>query len=77
MKDETFYGENSGRNYAVARYLMQFLQEQGQLEAFYARIRDRKDPDAKSALLEVCKDLGGMERIQTAWSNWVLRLPEP
>ena len=53
MEDGVFYGERSGANYAASRYLMQWLQEQGKLESFYTRIRDKKDKDAAASLLAV------------------------
>ena len=43
--DDEFYGENSGFNYAQARYLCYYLQEQGLLKKFYKTFRDRFSED--------------------------------
>ncbi len=51
--DDTFYGRDSGRNYAQARYLLYWLQERGLLQRFwrgYGRTRG-EDPSGWSALV--------------------------
>ena len=51
--DDAFYGRDSGRNYAQARYLLYWLQERGLLRRFwrgYVRTR-AEDPSGWSALV--------------------------
>jgi hypothetical protein len=47
-----FYGRRSGLNYAQARYLLYWLQEQGLLHDFYRRFRAsaHRDPTGRTAL---------------------------
>jgi hypothetical protein len=49
IRGDDFRGEREGVNYAVARYLCLMLQRRGQLEAFYAALRDRIDDDPHGA----------------------------
>ncbi|MGD0091173.1 MAG: DUF1570 domain-containing protein [Planctomycetota bacterium] len=74
MSDSDFYGARSGSNYAAARYLMQYLQEKGQLEEFYTRIRDKKDPDALTTLRGVFGNKLSVEQIEEACYAWVRTL---
>lgn len=74
MSDENFYGENSGSNYASARYLMQWLQAQGRLEAFYRRIRDKQDDDPQASLRAVCGGKLAVAEIEAACYAWVKTL---
>lgn len=77
MSDDDFYGERSGSNYAAARYLMQYLQEQAKLEAFYTRIRDKKDADAQSSLRAVFANKLTIEQIEKNCYEWVKTLQLP
>jgi hypothetical protein len=43
--DETFYGEESGLNYAQARYFCMYLQEKGLLKKYYKKFRDNYEKD--------------------------------
>ena len=43
--DETFYGEESGLNYAQARYFCMYLQEKGMLKKYYKKFRDNYEKD--------------------------------
>lgn len=43
--DDEFYGEKSGLNYAQARYLCYYLQENEILKKFYKTFRDRYEED--------------------------------
>ncbi len=66
----SFYGDGSGLRYATARYLCLWLQEKGKLEAFYEKIRDGIDKDAKgwealSAILD-----GKVEDAEKEWREW-------
>ncbi len=74
MDDGTFYGERSGNNYAAARYLMQYLQQQGKLEAFYARVRDARDADGAAALRAVFDGKLTLDEIETRCYEWVKTL---
>ena len=74
MSDAQFYGARSGQNYAAARYLMQYLQEQGKLEEFYTRIRDKKDADALTTLRGVFGNKQTVEQIEEACYTWVKTL---
>jgi hypothetical protein len=76
IADEKFYGDELvGLNYAQARYLMFYLQENGLLAEFYKRFRDGAKDDATglATLKQVLKtgDLVGFEKV---WRKWVLSL---
>lgn len=69
-----FYGQDKGLNYATARYLCQYLQQQGKLKAFYPQLkRDfEKDPTGQKALEAI---LGSpLDKIELVWRKWVLTL---
>jgi hypothetical protein len=71
MADTEFYGPQSSTNYAAVRYLMQYLQENGKLETFYARIRDKKDDDALATLRSVFDHQLTVEQIEKNCYDWV------
>jgi hypothetical protein len=73
QSDAQFYGDNSTLNYAVSRYLMQYLQDQGKLEQFYGRIRDRSDADAIASLRAVFGNQS-LSDIESAYHKWVAKL---
>jgi len=63
---------NSGRNYAQSRFLLQYLQDHGQLEDFHrAILADETDPSGVRALRKTVGDLGAF---QQTWSAWVAGL---
>jgi len=69
-----FYGEDSGTNYAAARYLFYDMQEKGLLETFYKEIRENhhEDPTGVKTLERV---LGcGLEEYEPGWRKRTLRL---
>jgi hypothetical protein len=69
-----FYGDNRGVNYATARYLCLYLQENGQLTAFYTAFKaGRKEDSTGLAALEKAtgKKLDDLEK---SWREWVLGL---
>jgi hypothetical protein len=74
MSDEKFYGERSGQNYASARYLMQYLQQNGKLEAFYNRVRDKKDADPQASLRAVFDNKLSIDQIEATCYEWVKTL---
>lgn len=73
-----FYEEDKGTNYAQARYLCYYLQEQGLLRKFYQRFHanQAQDPSGYRTLQEI---LGrrDMETFQRDWEAFVLRLTFP
>ena len=76
--DTEFYGTNEGLNYAQARYLCYYLQEQGKLVAFYREFvsQQEDDPTGYSTLV---KTLGekDMEAFQRQWERFVIELRFP
>lgn len=69
-----FYGPGSGLNYAIARYLCLYLQEQGLLQRYYHAFRDghEEGPTGIRFLEEVLdEELKGIEK---SWKAWVGRL---
>jgi hypothetical protein len=71
---DQFYGDDRGVNYATARYLCLYLQEHGQLLAFYKAFKDgaRDEKTGTAALEKVTgKKLDELDRV---WREWVLAL---
>jgi len=72
---EQFYGARSGLHYAMARYLLYWLQQQGKLRQFYRDFRDgaAADPTGANTL---CKALGVpvLDDFQPGWEKWLLTL---
>jgi len=72
---DEFYEHDKGTNYAQARYLCYYLQQQGLLKKFYRRFREEreKDPTGYATLQEV---LGreDMAAFQKEWEAYVLKL---
>jgi hypothetical protein len=73
--DYEFYQQDSGTNYAQARYLLYYLQEHGLLRKFYHAFyaNRRKDPTGYETLKAV---LGrqDMDQFQKDWEAYVLKL---
>jgi len=69
-----FYGESRGANYATSRYLMQYLQKEGKLEAFYTSIRDGKFKDGGEALRAVFENKRTLDEIEKDLFAWVKTL---
>ena len=68
--DDEFYGDNSGFNYAQARYLCMFLQEKGMLRAYYKAFRDSyaDDKTGRNTLEKIYgKDLAELEKDYLDW----------
>ena len=76
IEDDEFYRTDLvGMDYAQTRYLLMYLQEQGKLRAFYARLRDNHDKDATD--LQTLRDILGdqnLEAFENGWRKWVLGL---
>ncbi len=73
--DNEFYTQDSGTNYAQARYLCYYLQQHGQLRKFYHRFQAdcKKDPTGYDTLTAV---LGSrdMDKFKKDWEAYVMRL---
>jgi hypothetical protein len=74
---EEFYEKDKGTNYAQARYLCYYLQQQGLLQKFYRRFHANRqeDPTGYKTLQEVLgrKDKD-MAEFQKQWEAYVLKL---
>ena len=72
-----FYTKDEGTNYAQARYLCYYLQQQGLLKKFYRQFHEnsREDPTGYQTLQEVLgrKDKD-MDKFQEEWEEYVLKL---
>ena len=72
-----FYSKDKGTNYAQARYLCYYLQQQGLLKKFYRQFHEnrRDDPTGYRTLQDVLdrKDKD-MEQFQQEWEEYVLKL---
>jgi Peptidase_C39 like family len=75
--DGEFYGDNAGINYAQARYLCYYLQEQGKLTQFYHAFvaNQADDPTGYNTLKNVLaeKDMGAFQK---KWERYVMNLRE-
>jgi hypothetical protein len=75
---DEFYTQDRGTNYAQARYLCYYLQQEGMLKTYYKKFRGNsaKDPTGYKTLQEVLgrKDDDEMEAFQKEWEKWVLKL---
>jgi hypothetical protein len=76
-----FYNASKGNNYAQARYLCYYLQENGLLVKYYrAFVKNAKnDPSGYKTLKQVLEisDDDGMKAFQKRWEKWVLKLRFP
>jgi hypothetical protein len=75
---DEFYSKDKGTNYAQARYLCYYLQQEGLLKTYYKKFRanSAKDPTGYKTLQEVLgrKDDAEMKTFQKDWEQWVLKL---
>lgn len=78
LDDNAFYGAGSGTHYAMARYLMYYLQEQGKLVAFYKQFRAARDrdPSGYATLVSVLGERD-MTAFQGRWERFVSGLEFP
>jgi len=75
-----FYYMDSGNNYAQARYLCYYLQENGLLRKFYREFHKnhKTDPTGYGTLLKILdKTEAQMPAWQKDWEAWVLKLRFP
>jgi len=78
MKDNDFYGDERGTNYAQARYLCYYLQENGLLVKFYNEFcaSHKQDPTGFQTLKKLLGEKD-MEAFQKKWEAFVLKLTFP
>lgn len=67
----SFYGDDVATHYAVARYLLFYLQEKGALPRFYRSLRDDGD-DGPTTLARILGE--PLERIEPRWRRFVSSL---
>ena len=77
MDPATFYNDGRGINYAQARYLCYYLQEQGLLIKFYQEFHahQKEDPSGYKNLQKVLAE-ADMDAFQVKWQKYVLGLKE-
>ncbi|MBI5368261.1 MAG: C39 family peptidase [Planctomycetes bacterium] len=70
-----FYGNDQGDNYGIARYLCQYLQARGKIEAYYREFKATYgvDPTGIAALKKVLGE-ESLEKIQADWLAWLKTL---
>jgi hypothetical protein len=75
MTDEEFYEKDKGTNYAQARYLCYWLQEQGLLRKFYHAFHAARSEDP-GGYKTLCKTIArdDMEHVRQEWEDFVLKL---
>jgi hypothetical protein len=73
--DSEFYGDDKGTNYAQARYLCYYLQEQGKLIDFYRAFvaNQRNDPTGYQTLMKTLAE-DDMSAFQKKWEKFVMGL---
>jgi hypothetical protein len=73
--DSEFYGDDKGTNYAQARYLCYYLQEQGKLNKFYHEFvaNQRDDPTSYRTLVKILGE-DDMSAFQKHWEKFVIGL---
>jgi len=70
-----FYDQDRGTNYAQARYLCYYLQQQGKLDLFYREFvaKAGSDPGGYQTLVKILKT-DDMEAFQRSWQEFVMNL---
>ena len=70
-----FYNEDKGTNYAQARYLCYYLQEQDLLVKYYRALHKdaARDPGGYATLVDVLGE-EDMVAFQKRWEEWVMKL---
>ena len=73
-----FYSADPGTNYAQARYLCYYLQEQGKLRTFYhAFLRDHMADPTGYETLRAVLGVADMDAFKRRWERYVLSLSYP
>ncbi len=75
MDENAFYNQDKGVNYAQARYLCYYLQEQGLLVKFYREFHacQKEDPGGYQTLQKILAE-SDMDAFKTKWEKYVLGL---
>lgn len=78
MDNQTFYNEERGTNYARARYLCYYLQEQGLLVKFYRDFvaNQKTDPTGYRTLVQTLGEKD-MDAFKKKWEGYVMGLRFP
>jgi hypothetical protein len=73
---DSAFRSDAGINYAIARYLCMYLQEQGTLKEFYKTFRDRHFKDEDKTGIKTLKDVmkKEMDEIEKDWKAWIKTL---
>lgn len=75
MDDETFYGDDSGTNYAASRYLLYYLQERELLVPFFKKYLSQRESDPTGyKTLEEMLGHPKMSAFEENWRKYVLAL---
>jgi hypothetical protein len=78
LTQRDFYGDDDGTNYAMARYLCYYLQNQGELRTFYRRFHKNVDTDPTGyQTLQAVLKTKDMTQFQKGWERYVLGLRFP
>jgi len=81
LDPHAFYADDSGVHYAESRYLLYYLQQKGELRAFYraARAARAKDPTGYAALVATLAKLGehDTDAFRPKWEAFVNALTFP
>ena len=73
--DRQFYDHDPGSNYAQARYLLYYLQENGLLRRYYRAFHDNQASDPTGyRTLQKLLGVSDLKTFQQDWEAWVLRL---
>ena len=71
----SFYGAESGLNYAMARYVLYWLQENGKLRAFWKDwLATREQDPTAAAALRRALGTEDLDAFQPQWERWVSKL---
>ena len=74
LNDREFRNEDEDLHYATARYLCQWLDQQGKLWPFYQRFRERHAEDPTGELAFQAVTGKSIAQANDEWSRWVRRL---
>jgi hypothetical protein len=73
----SFYNQDKGLNYATARYLCQYIQQQGKLKDFCAQLKRDIAGDRTGEKTLVAVLASPLDQIEAGWRRWVLTLRFP
>jgi Protein of unknown function (DUF1570) len=78
LSHSAFYADDSGTNYAQARYLLYYMQEKGLLRDFYRAFRTAraKDPSGYATLVSTLGERD-MDDFKKRWERYVAKLEFP